>query len=62
MVGCSGRKVPLGWLAARTQRHLGGFFMATGSLVERNIPIGAAEVEYLRNATKGIDWSKTGTA
>ncbi len=62
VVRCSRTKVPLGWMAAGTQRNLGVYFMATGSLVERNIPIGAAGAEYLRNVTKGIDRSKTGTA
>ena len=53
-LGCSNRPVPLGWLAAGTQKNIGVFFMATGSELERNIPIGAGEdvIEgYLRNVT-----------
>ena len=40
-VECSKTPVPLGWLAAGRQRNIGVFFIATGSEVERNIPIGA---------------------
>ena len=56
-IGCGGTKTPLGWLEAGKDNSLGVFYLATGSEVERNIPIGVgggAVGDYLRNVTGGF--------